>query len=325
MSVYTTVSSEELSSFLLAYNVGELVDFLGISAGMENTNYFVETSKGSFVLTLYEHHSAEELPFFLELMHHLSMHNVETITPVADKQGGLFGQLCGKPAALIERLSGASLKPSEATPEHCRLIGNALARFHLAGMSYDNQRENQRSKDLSPEFISTFLSKLNEEDKQLLEQELAFQKSINWSDLATGITHSDLFCDNSMFDDVSGKLVLTGIIDLYFACNDAFIFDLATVAMDWCSSSDGSFDEERLMALLLAYNDVRKLETLERQAWHAMLRTSILRFWAFRLDMALNPRGGDLVLRKDPDELKIKLQGCLREKDSIMNLMDKIN
>ncbi len=324
MSVYTTVSNAELRSFLLAYDVGELVDFSGISAGMENTNYFVETSKGSFVLTLYEQHSAEDLPFFLGLMHHLSLHNVETITPVADKQDRLFGQLCEKPAALIERLSGTSLNSSEVTTEHCSLIGNALARFHLAGMSYDKQRENQRDKDLSPEFINTFIDKLDTEDKQLLQQELDFQKTINWNELASGITHSDLFCDNSMFDDANGKLLLTGIIDLYFACNDAFILDLATVAMDWCSNNDGSFDETRLKALLLAYNKVRKLESLERQAWHDMLRSSILRFWAFRLEMLVNPRGGDLVLRKDPNELKIKLQACLREKDSLMNLIKLI-
>ncbi|RTZ67088.1 MAG: homoserine kinase [Aquificaceae bacterium] len=325
MSVYTTVSKQALNTFLLDYDIGELVDFSGITAGMENTNYFVNTRKGRFVLTLYEHHSVSELPFFLGLMQHLSAHHVETITPIANKKGEFLGTLCGKPAALIARLSGSALQQSAVSLEHCKLIGEALARFHLAGMSYNKQRDHQRNDDLSPQFIQPLLPHLNDDDKQLLQQELDFQKTINWQALPSGITHSDLFCDNAIFDVVDKKLVLSGIIDLYFSCNDAFIYDLAVVASDWCSNDVGSLDKARLLALLMSYNKVRKIEESEKQAWLAMLRVCYLRFWILRMDLSFNPQGGELVLRKDPNDLKVKLQACLHDKDVIMQMVNMIN
>ncbi len=318
MSVYTTVTREALVIFLDDYDLGNLIDFTGIAAGMENTNYFVNTTKGRYVLTLYEQYTHDDLPFFLGLMAHLSQHHVKTIKPVANKNKQFLGTLCEKPAVLIERLSGASLKQSEVSIEHCRLIGDALARFHLAALSYPQQRHHQRDIDLSPKFTQPLIATLEGEDKALLQQELEFSKTINWQSLPSGITHSDLFCDNAMFDMVDGKLVLSGIIDLYFACNDAFIYDLAVVANDWCSNEDSSLDKARVSALLVAYNKVRELEENEKQAWLAMLRICYLRFWVLRLDLHVNPRGGELVLRKDPNELKLKLQYCLLNKDSII-------
>ncbi len=172
MSVYTTVSSAELKPFLLQYDLGELVEFKGITAGMENTNYFLDTTKGRYVLTLYEAYSVEELPFFLGLMQHLSAHQVETTTPVVDKQGQLLNQLCGKPTAIIERLAGTALAQSEVTIEHCRLMGDALARFHLAGESYNHYRENERKADFSAMLTTSLLAALNKHDQQLFQQEL---------------------------------------------------------------------------------------------------------------------------------------------------------
>jgi homoserine kinase type II len=320
MSVYTRVISTELKPFLLHYDIGELVDLKGITAGMENTNYFLDTTQGRYVLTLYEAYSAEELPFFLGLMQHLSAHQVETITPVTDKQGQRLNQLCGKPAAIIERLTGTALTPSEATIEHCQLMGDALARFHLAGESYQYYRANERNTDFSASLTTPLLAALNPQDQQLLQQELDHQHTIDWEVLPSGITHSDLFCDNSMFDRVDNKLVLSGIIDLYFACHDAYIYDLAVVANDWCFASHQGIaylDEARWMALLSAYNNVRTLQPSEKEAWVAMLRTSALRFWMLRLNNTLNPREGEMVLQKDPNEFKDKLTDCLRDLEKI--------
>ncbi|MCK5811141.1 MAG: homoserine kinase [Cocleimonas sp.] len=320
MSVYTSVSSAELKPFLLHYNIGELVHFEGITAGMENTNYFLNTTQGRYVLTLYEAYSAEELPFFLGLMQHLSAHQVETITPVIDKQGQLLNQLCGKPAAIIERLTGAALTQSEVTLEHCRLMGDALARFHLAGESYAPFRPNERNADLSTSLTTPLLAALTPQDQQLLQQALDDQQTIDWAVLPSGITHSDLFCDNSLFDRVDNKLVLSGIIDLYFSCHDAYIYDLAVVANDWCFGSHqgiACLDEARWMTLLSAYNKVRTLQPSEKDAWTAMLRTSALRFWMLRLNNTLNPREGEMVLLKDPNEFKDKLTACLRDQEKI--------
>ncbi|MCK5917699.1 MAG: homoserine kinase [Cocleimonas sp.] len=320
MSVYTTVSSTELKQFLALYDIGELIAFNGITAGMENTNYFLDTTQGRYILTLYEAYSVEELPFFLGLMQHLSAHQVETVTPVVDRQGQLLNQLCQKPAAIVERLAGEALAQSDVTIEHCRLMGDALARFHLAGESYHLYRANERNNDFSSGITTALLASLNQQDQQLLQQELEFQQTIDWDALPSGITHSDLFCDNSMFAHVDNKIVLSGIIDLYFSCHDAYIYDLAVVANDWCFSSEqgnNHLDVSRWMALLSAYNKVRALQKNEKKAWTAMLRISALRFWILRLNATLNPRDGEMVLQKDPNEFKDKLNACLRDHEEI--------
>ena len=318
MSVYTTVTAGDLNQFLLSYNIGELLNFSGITAGVENTNYFVNTTKGQFVLTLYERYNKHELPYFLDLMQHLSEQEVETSTPVENKQGVLLGQLCGKPAAFIQRLSGAALKQSDITLRHCEIIGDALARFHLAGESFPQERNTERDDDFSPDLTQQLSTLLSVEDRQFFAQELGFQKTINWGELPSGVIHSDLFSDNSIFDETDDGPVLSGIIDLYFACNDAYIYDLAVIVSDWCSNDDLSIDPQHCLALLSAYHKVRALNDVEKQAWGSMLRTSALRFWILRLKHQLVSKEGDMVLRKDPNELKHKLLAYKRDQDVIM-------
>ncbi len=318
MSVYTSVSTAELENFLQQYNLGKLVKFTGIRAGMENTNYFLDTSRGHYVLTLYEAYSFKELSFFLGLMQHLSAHQVKTLTPVADQKGEFLNQLCGKPAAIIERLQGEALQQEEVTLEHCHLIGKALARFHLAGQSYQNYRDNKdRDYYLSSKMIASLMPSLSKQDQQLLQQELAFHQTILWQELPSGITHSDLFCDNVIFYQENNKLILSGIIDLYLACYDAFIYDLAIVANDWCCDAHHHLDAERCLALLSAYNEIRPLERNEKEVWFAMLRSGALRFWVSRLDNKLNPPEGEMVLCKSPDDYKFKLQACLEDQQKI--------
>lgn len=321
MSVYTTVTQEEIAHFIQYYDLGTVTSFTGITAGMENTNYVVSTTQGDFILTLYEHYSVEELPFFLDLMQHLLNHHVKTITPVRDKKGQVLQTLCGKPAALIERLAGTALATTEASVAHSKIIGEALAKFHQAGMSYDQQRQHHREEEFSLQWLDKLLPKLSREEVALLQQEITHQQSIDWHLLPTGIIHADLFCDNSIFDIKDGKLVLSGIIDLYLACNNAFIYDLAIVANDWCCHADGSLDEARWLPLLQAYNQVRTITDDEKKGWVAMLRASALRFWISRLDIFFYPPEGSLVMQKDPDELKHKLQACLRDQQKINRLL----
>jgi homoserine kinase type II len=326
MSVYTRVSHAELRPFLQRYDIGELVELNGINAGMENTNYFLDTTKGRYVLTLYETYSKQELPFFLDLMQHLSAREVKTLTPISDKKGALLNQLCGKPAVIIERLTGAALNQADVTEAHCSLIGAALARFHLAGQSYSPRRDNQnRCYYLSSEMVTSLQHALSIEDQQLIQQELTLHNSIDWSALPSGITHSDLFCDNSVFSQQDNKPILSGIIDLYLACYDAFIYDLAIVANDWCCHSNHHLDQQRMMTLLSAYNTVRNIEPIEKQAWVNMLRNGALRFWLIRLDNKLNPPAGEMVLVKNPDEYKFKLQACLADQQSIEQAIMSLN
>ncbi len=324
MSVYTSVSKAELTKFIEGYNIGELTSFAGISAGMENTNYSLDTTEGDYILTLYEHYSKEEIPFFLDLMKHLSTRSVKTITAVIDNEGRTLKSLCGKPAALIYRLSGTALSPSEVAVAHCEIIGNTLAQFHLASMSFDQQRKHDRDEDLSPQLVCKLLPLLSIEDRGLLQQEVTSQQSIPWDILPSGIIHADLFCDNSIFDYVDNQPVLSGIIDLYLACNDAFIYDLAIVVNDWCCLPDGSLDEARWLPLLSAYHEVRPIIKEEKQVWIAMLRLSNLRFWMSRLNILYYPPEGDMVMQKNPDELKHKLQACLRNQQDIMQKLDNL-
>ncbi len=324
MSVYTSVNKEELTQFIQKYNIGEITSFSGISAGMENTNYAVDTTQGKFILTIYEHYRKEELPFFLDLLKHLSTHQVKTITPVSDIKGRVLQSLCGKPAALIERLPGTALSPTEVSVDHCKIIGEALAQFHLAGMSFDQQRTHDRDEDLSSHLVCKLLPMLSIEERGLLTQERTAQKSIPWDILPSGIIHADLFCDNSIFDRVNNQPVLSGIIDLYLACNDALIYDVAIVVNDWCCHPDGSLDDARWLPLLRAYHAVRPIIEEEKQVWIAMLNLSNLRFWISRLDILFFPPEGDMVMQKNPDELKHKLQACLRDQQDIMQKMQKL-
>ena len=328
MSVYTTVTKVELKHFLQNFDsleVGEILSFSGIAAGMENTNYTLDTTHGAFILTLYEHYDATELPFFLDLMQHLSIHGVKTISPVSDKEGRILQSICGKPAALIKRLEGVALSPADVSTAHCEIIGDSLARFHVAGTSFKQFRPHDRHKDISPDIVNTLFPKLATEDQHLLQQELAHKQTINWQDLPSGIIHADLFCDNSIFCTVDNQPQLSGIIDLYLACNDAFIYDIAIVANDWCFELDGTFNATRCSAFLNAYHNVRPITMEEKREWLAMLRLSNLRFWISRLTISLFPPTGDMVMQKRPEELKQKLLTCRRNQKLIRQQIEGCN
>ena len=315
MSVYTPVSEAELSNFLCQYNIGELISHTGISAGIENTNYFVDTTQGRYILTLFEHHTAEELVYFLDLMSTLADASVPTAKPISQRQGEILAELNGKPAALVTCLKGSTLDKKQASYAQCEAIGNALARMHVAGHDFPHQREPDRGVSWR-ELMGDELVKheaLALDDEQLLKQELEYQATINFELLPSGVIHADLFRDNAMFEGDE----LSGIIDLYYACNDAFLFDMAVVVNDWCWSLDGGIDKDRLSIFLNAYHQVRPLENSEREYWFATLKAAALRFWLSRLKDKFSPREGELTQVKDPDEFKAKLQYLVASKELI--------
>ncbi len=294
MSVYTTVTPEQLSVWLTQHNVGTLADLRGITAGIENTNYLVSTTAGRYVLTLFEKLTAAELPFYLNLMAHLADHGIPSARPIPDLEGELLGELNGKPAALVAFLPGADVEqPREA---HCAAVGATLARIHRAGLSYGARMENPRGLAWWRHVMPEILRFLPAADAERLRAEVAFQGSQHYAELPSGAVHADLFRDNVLFE---GERI-SGVIDFYFACTDALLYDVAICINDWCVQSDARIDERRAAALLRAYGAIRPISDLEAEAWPAVLRAAALRFWISRLYDFHLPREGELTHAKDP-------------------------
>lgn len=298
MSVYTTITENELKTFLSNYDVGELDDFQGISDGIENTNYFVDTTRGRFVLTIFEHHDFAEMQYYLNLMHHLADHKVPSASPVEDKQGNYLNLFKDKPIALVERLKGGSI--TTTTVDHCRQLGGAMGKMHTAGLSYDARQNNPRGPSWCQHTALELIDKLSADEQTILKNELHFQKEQRHADLPRGVIHADLFRDNALWD----KDNFSGIIDFYYSCNDVLLYDLAVAANDWCTNEDASLDKEKVTALLTEYNNYRPLNTFEQKYWPAMLRAGALRFWLSRLYDKHFPRAGELVHTKNPKEFK---------------------
>jgi len=304
MSVYTEVGRDELVAFLNDYAVGELVSYEGISDGIENTNYFVNTEQGQFVLTLFEQHDFDELGYFLDVMTFFYQHDIPSAHPAADKKGQYLKTLCDRPAALVMRLSGRGVN-SIATVAQCREIGNVLGKMHLKGHEFESQRTTERGHDWRQQIAEKVLPLLDANATELLQDELAFQAGYSNLDLPFGVTHSDLFRDNALFDGDE----LKGIIDFYYACDEYLLYDLAVTVNDWCVGDNGLIDAERYKALMAAYAEQRQLTANEVTNFNLVLRAAALRFWLSRLQDKLFPREGELTQIKDPDAfLKILSQ-----------------
>jgi homoserine kinase type II len=298
MSVYTKVERGELEQFLQGYPLGPLVGFEGIRAGIENTNYFVTTAQGEYVLTLFEWLSAAELPYFLDLMAFLAEHGIPSAHPLADNQHHYLRHLNGKPAALVQRLQGRSIEaPAE---KHCAAIGAALGRMHRIGLAFPLVRANNRGPAWWRATANKLTGKLSLDDEHLLQDEIRFQAQFQSEDLPRGVVHADLFRDNALFVGEQ----LTGIIDFYYACNDVLLYDVAVTVNDWCSLGDGTLDMAKAGVMLRAYRDERPWTDAEQPAWPVMLRAAALRFWVSRLHDLHFPRPGEITHTKDPNEFK---------------------
>ena len=301
MAVFTTVSEAELSAWLADYSLGQLLEVQGIASGIENTNYFVTTSNGRFVLTLFEILTAEELPFYLDLMAHLARHGIPCPNPMANRHNQFLGTLKNKPACIVSRLSGKST----TTPNHeqCSAIGAMLGQLHIAGQSFSQNMPNPRGNAWRTSTASKVRPFLNEESAALLDSEVTFHNQQTFSSLPQGIIHADLFHDNVLLEDNR----IGGLIDFYFACTDALLYDLAITVNDWCIN-DGKLDVRLTQALLRSYHAVRPLQESERTAWQQMLRLAALRFWLSRLYDLHLPRDGELVNPRNPEYFKRILQ-----------------
>ena len=315
MSVYTAVDADQLDSLLSDYSLGTVKAFTGIEAGIENTNYFVTTTRGEYVLTIFEHVGVDELQFDLQLMEHMATAGIPCPLPVHRNDGELLTSVGEKPAALLSKLSGKS--PSKISLQLCSEIGHWLARLHLAGQDFPLTRNTPRDQQWAVATLAELQSRLPAEQYDLLAAELEFQNTVPRKSLPQGIIHGDLFSDNVLF---SGDK-LTGLLDLYDASTDAWLYDIAITANAWCSQPDGSFDRSMLAALLQAYQQIRPLQKEELAAWPAMTRAAALRFWLSRLHHREFHRPGELTQIKPPEvyetilrqrlsELALKSQTC---------------
>ena len=303
MSVFTKVSHAELLEFLRQYPLGEVVGFQGIGEGVENTNYYVDTVDGRFVLTLFERLDPADLPFFLSLMEHLSERGIPCPEPQHTRGGAALTKLKGKPAALVQRLIGQSvLAPSAA---QCGAVGALLGGMHVAAADFPGRVANPRGAAWRRETAGKLLPVVDADTAALIRDELAAQAELDLTQLRQGVVHADLFRDNVLFVDER----LTGVIDFYYACTDALVYDLAVAVNDWCFDlRGGALNTELARWLISRYAAVRHVAKAEQKAWPLVLRAAAFRFWLSRLHDWHFPRDGDLVHVKDPAEYRHKLE-----------------
>jgi homoserine kinase type II len=300
MAVFTPVSLDQLQEWFAQFQLGSATAIHGIASGIENTNFFVDTSKGTrYVLTLFERLTTEELPFYLNMMGHMAANHVACPNPLANKQGHILHSLNGKPTALVTCLSGAANMHPEAI--HCAEVGMTLAKMHLAADSYAGDLPNLRGLPWWRQTMPKVMPFLNPAQQAMLSDELAlqtnFSASAQYQQLSRGAVHADLFRDNVLFEGDR----LGGVIDFYFAGVDTYLFDLAVTMNDWCiDDATGAFIQQKFDSMLTSYEAIKPLNANERLAWPIMLRAAALRFWLSRLFDFYLPRDAAMLTPKDP-------------------------
>jgi homoserine kinase type II len=306
MAVYTDVAAEELTAFLADYGLGELLSYKGIAEGVENSNFLVHTSRGHFILTLYEKRvAAGDVPFFLALMEHLAARGITCPQPVKNRKGETLGRLCGRPAAVVTFLDGMWIRRPDA--RHCKAVGEALAKLHLAGADFPRKRRNALSvADWRPlyEQAAARADSVQHGLGEIIEKELLHLEKSWPRDLPQGVIHADLFPDNVFFLGDQ----LSGLIDFYFACTDTLAYDVAVCLNAWCFEPDHSYNVTKGRDLLQAYVRTRSLSAAELDALPLLARGAAMRFLLTRLVDWLDQPPGALVRPKNPIEYFRKLR-----------------
>ena len=300
MSVFTPVSVDEARDFVAPYGVGDIIDFQNIAAGVENSNFFVTTTLGRYVLTIFEKIPRADLDFYMGLMAHLHAHGIPCAAPLRTADGAVSHILHGKPAALVTRLAGNDI--AHPTPDDCRAVGVALARMHAVAASFALKMPNWRGLSWWRQISAELAAGITANENALLAAELEYQSDFDQLELPHGIVHGDLFRDNILWDD-HGTHHTPQMIDFYFACEEKLLFDVAVTVNDWCLDFSAypraHLNDANTLALLQGYASMRAFTSAERAAWPQMLRAAVMRTWLGRLDYHHVPRTSQLTHPKD--------------------------
>ncbi|MCX8005234.1 MAG: homoserine kinase [Burkholderiaceae bacterium] len=307
MAVFTALARDDIAGLLAHYALGELRAHEGIASGIENTNYFVDTERGRWVLTLFERLSFAELPFYLELMRHLARRGLPVPMPQENRAGSLLSELKGKPCAIVTRAPGRAVE--QPTVAQCATIGALLARMHLEAADFPLFQPNLRGLGWWKAVLPQLERDLPDATYHFLAEEVIFQDGFarlpQAEQLPHGAVHADLFRDNVLWDGAA----VGGVIDFYFAGCTWWLFDLAVTMNDWCVDlADGRWDRARALALIEAYHAQRPLTALEHEHWRTMLRAAALRFWISRLYDLHRPRTAHLLTPHDPGRFERTLR-----------------
>lgn len=312
MAVYTDVSFEDLEEVLADYDIGQPLSFKGIAEGVENSNFYLQTDRGSFFLTLYEKRVHEDdLPFFLGLMEHLAARGIACPEPVRRKDGKQWTKINGRPAALVSFLTGLSVRRPDVG--HCASAGDALARLHAAGADFPIRRSNALGLGGWRDLVEKTASGADGIERGLRDVIASSYREVNahWPQgLPSGVIHADLFPDNVLFTNAQ----VSGLIDFYFACNDAFAYDLAILLNAWCFETDGAYNLTKGQSLLSAYRKRRPLTDAEAAALPVLCAGAALRFLLTRLFDLLNHDPMALVRPKEPRDFSKRLRFHTRVK-----------
>lgn len=314
MSVFTSINNRQLEAFLANYSLGSLQSFTGIAAGITNSNFFVDTDSGRYILTIVEHESPSDVEWFMQLLEHLRESKIPCAKPFKAQSGDFTGQYTGviadKPATLVECLNGAD--KNHVNEDNCNAIGRVLASMHTSCQNYESKRSDSRGAGWRTATAQQVREKLVPQEQQLLDQlmQAGFTELLN--SLPSSVIHADLFRDNVLFENDA----ISGIIDFYYACSGCMLYDLAITFNDWCRLENTEIDYAKARALLAGYESIRPLETNERFAWPEVIRCAALRFWLSRLQDLHFPPEALTTHTKDPSPFeKILVSSSIHYED----------
>ncbi len=300
MSVFTKINSQQLEAFLKSYPVGTLSGFTGIEAGITNSNFFVDTDTGRYVLTIVEHEHHDDVEWFMQLLAYLHSNNIPCALPVK-ANNSYTSTLAEKPATLVECLQGA--EKVIVNPDDCHAIGQVMAQFHTSCEDYKTTRQDSRGAEWRAQIAEKVDGKISDKERRLLNELMQASSSASLDALPASVIHADLFRDNVLFYENSnhaGAARISGIIDFYYACNGCMLYDLAITFNDWCRDENGTIERENAKALLQGYESVRPLQAAEQHAWPDAVRCAALRFWLSRLHDLHYPPEALMTYTKDP-------------------------
>ena len=298
MAVYTSITSSDLNNWMKEFNLEEPVKFKGISSGVTNSNYLINMPNSNYILTIFEHNDIEELPFYVDLMTYLAKNNFLCPRPVEDKSGKALGFLKEKPALMVSFLDGK--EKASVDKNSCYLVGKNLAKLHLTANNFLQKNKNTRGLSWMSGIYKKLKKHLCLQDQKIIELEIDYQISLEKPDLPEGIIHGDLFKDNVLFF----KEKVSGFIDLYYACNERLIYDIAIAINDWCINKDGRINKLMYKEFISGYQSERNLTDNEQDCLNEDLRLAALRFWLSRLEDFHNTKEGEITSIKDPEHFK---------------------